>query len=470
MMLTNPYAPPISTVAYPEFPDYEAIVARMNKPPIFANELSTDTKEGQAVLNSLLYTRYQGDVMNSIPTCSCGDLTGGYNKGLICEKCNTKCLDILDKPIESELWLYTPEGIDKFISPGVWINLSRMLTKSSWNLLEWFVNPSYPDPDMTKDVGKIIHGFNLEQKHRNLNFFYKHYDELLRKYVTLTMLRKKPRNVPNMDDVEVARVYQDLSNGVIDGVWVLLNTPLGLKHPAERKLSMFIEKYCKQPNRMFTKYLPLPSGLGVILETNNTGTWMDVTLTAAADAMYAVTQMSMSLTPKRMYVKNKRSVVCTKKLAEYSKSFLNNTAGGKEGEFRRHVFGGRLTFSMRCVIVSSNEGMPHDGLILPWGPSVQFFKMDILNKLHRRGYTPRRAMRLVDDYTNQYHPLIDEIFEELLAESEGGIWVTFQRPPSLKKGSMDLERVMGINKDASIYGIYVPVDNSSEKNLDLRRI
>lgn len=469
-MTIQQFAPPVDTVAMPNFPNYELIVARATHPILFANDIDTSSREGQEKLNSLLYTRYHGDVMSSAPKCSCGELSGVFKKNLICTNCNTPCLDVLDKPLESNLWVRVPTGIKKFITPGFWIVASRYLTKSQWNLLEWFVNPNYPDPDPTKDFGKIIHGFNLDRKQRTLNNFYDNFDWLMRQYVTLSLLRKKPRNVPDMTDADVSALYNDMYNGVVTGTWALINTPLGLKLPDERKLALFIEKYINLKERVFSQYLPLPSALGLVLETNNSGTWVDVPMATAIDAAYAVTLIGMSIAASdrkvRLGVSNRRAVICTKKMAEYSKSFITGTAGSKQGEFRRHVFGGRLAFSMRAVITSINEPHEHDEIHLPWGPSVQLFKQHIVNKLFKRKFSPKRANKLINDFTNNYHPLIDQIFQELIAESEGGIPCTFQRSPSLEKSSMQRVRVTKIKTNPRVRTISMSVNITNGPNAD----
>lgn len=468
-MTRQQFAPPVDLVAMPNFPNYERIVARATHPILFANDIDTTSREGQEKLNSLLYTRYQGDVMSSAPKCSCGELSGAYNKGLICSNCSTECLDVLDKPLESNLWVRVPDGIKKFITPGFWIVASRYLTKSQWNLLEWFVNPSYPDPDPQKDFGRIIEGFGLDRKQRTLNFFYENFEILMRRYMTLLLLRKKPRNVPDMTDEDVSRLYQDMFEGHVSGTWALINTPLGRKLSDERKLALFIEKYIEQKDRVFSQYLPLPSALGLVLETNNSGTWVDVPMATASDAMYAVTLIGMSISAAdkkvRFGVCNRRAVICTKKMAEFSKAFITGTAGSKQGEYRRHVFGGRLPFSMRAVITSINEPHEHDEIHLPWAPSIQLLKMHIVNKLFKKyGYTPKRANKLINDFTNNYHPILAEIVDELIAESNGGIPCTFQRSPSLEKASMQRVRITKIKKDPRIRTISMSVNITNGPN------
>lgn len=468
------FPPPVATVEMPDFPNYEKVVAAATYPVLIANDIDTTTREGQNKLNSLLYTRYQGDVMKAVPKCSCGALSGPFNKGLTCGNCNTQCLDVLDKPLESNLWVRTPDGVDKFIAPGWWAVTSRYLSKTQWNMLEWFVNPTYPDPDpkKQKDYAKIIDGFGLEKSQRNLNFFYQNFATIMRLYVTLMLLRKKPRNIDGMTDTQIAQAFQDLREGKVEGTWLLINTPLGEKNLDDRKLALFIEKYILEKERVFTKYLPMPSALGVVLETNNSGTWVDVSMATASDAMYAVKQIGISIANSDKKIKfgvcNRRAVLCTKKMAEFGKAFISGTAGSKQGEYRRHVFGGRLAFSMRAVITSINCTHEHDELHIPWAPAVAMFKMHILNKLKRKGFSPKLAHKFIDDHTNNYHPLLDQIFQELILEAGGGIPCTFQRPPSLEKASMQRCRITRVKIDPRIRTISMSVNITNGPNADKR--
>lgn len=466
------FPPPVAFVEMPDFPNYEKIVASATYPVLIANDIDTTTREGQNKLNSLLYTRYQGDVMKAVPKCSCGEMSGPFNKGLICPNCNTQCLDVLDKPLESNLWVRTPDGIDKFITPGFWAVASRYLSKTQWNMLEWFINPTYPDPDpkKQKDYAKIIEGFNLEKQQRNLNFFHENFAIIMRLYVTLMLLRKKPRNIEGMSDEDIARAFHDLREGNVEGTWLLINTPLGDKNSDDKKLALFIEKYIANKERVFSKYLPMPSALGVVLETNNSGTWVDVSMATASDAMYAVKQIGISIANSdkkiKLGVSNRRAVLCTKKMAEFGKAFISGTAGSKQGEYRRHVFGGRLAFSMRAVITSINETHAHDELHIPWAPAVAMFKIHIMNKLMRKGFSPKLAHKFIDDHTNNYHPLLDQIFKELIAEAGGGIPCTFQRPPSLEKSSMQRCRITKVKTDARIRTISMSVNITNGPNAD----
>lgn len=445
--MNHVYPPLAPTVAHLDFPDYERIIANLPMPPIIANNLETDTKEGFDKVKNLLFTRYQGDTLSSTPKCACGELTSGWNKGLICDICGTECVHVLDKPLESTVWLEVPEGIDRFISPGFYSVLSTMLTKSGFNLVKYLIDPAESDPLPKNPLYNTVQLLGLTKKERNLNFFQLNFEVILRRIVSYTLIKKKPKGIPGMHDHEIKEHMSALYENHLIGPELLVNTNLGIKFSAEKKLAKFVLKYIAQPERAFTKYLPMPAAAGIILESNKSGTWGETPLLVALDALFTITRIKKSHKARSLNFRNARSVAATEKMAEYAKAFIKNTAGSKEGLFRRHICGGRVPFSMRAVISSINAPHHHDEIWLPWTQAVQFFKLDIVNKLSRRGYGPKQAVRIIDNHTENYSPLLDEIFQELIQESGGGIWVTFQRSPSLVKASIQLVKVTKIKND-----------------------
>lgn len=458
----------VKTVCHIDFPNYEKRVAQLPVPPIMANQIDTSTKEGVERLNNLLYTRYQGDVLSATPKCNCGELIGGYNKGLICGTCGTECVDVLDKPLETTLWIEVPDGIEKFIGPGFWIVLSKALTIANFNLLEWLVDSRYPDPPFKHEYSYVIEMLGIDKKSRNLNFFYHNFEGIMRRIVTYSILKKKPKNIPGISQEEIVDIYRAMNSDHAIGPEILTQTALGNKYRDEKKLALFVLKYIKQPERVFTRYLALPSALGIILETNNTGTWAETSLVSAIDAMYAITQIPLTLGSTKISMRNRRAVIATKKMAAYSESYIKESAGAKEGEFRRHICGGRTPFSIRAVITSINEPHRHDELWLPWVPAVQFFKLDIINKLtNEHNFSNRIANRMVEDSTKCYNSLIDSIMKQLIEESKGGVWVTFQRSPSLKKPSIQLLLITRVKTDVNDRTISMSINITNGPNIYL---
>jgi hypothetical protein len=72
---------------------------------------------------------------------------------------------------------------------------------------------------------------------------------------------------------------------------------------------------------------------------------------------------------------------------------------------------------MRAVISSMSDKHDHREVHIPWGQAIELLKVHLISKLIRRGYPFIKAFNLVEKSGNQYHPLIDELFKELIKES-----------------------------------------------------
>ena len=468
------YAPPIEEFGEIALPNYERVVARMSRPPLIANDIDSSTKEGEEQLQSILFTRFQGDIISAMPMCACGSLMGGVNHGLVCEVCQVECKNQLERPIETNLWIRTLEGIEKFIAPGFWVILTPALTARGWCLLDWLVTSDYLDPSPDNRFFSVVANLDIENKDRNLNFFYHNFEKIMYTIVLQLLLKKKPRDVTGLSNEDIANLYRGLRDETITAYHVLLETPLGDKLTEEKEFAAFVKKMVGQKECVFTKYIPMPSSAGMVLESNNSGTWFDKVMLIAVDAMYTITSVDKTIQDKTLKFRNGKVVACIKKMAEYSQEYIRKRIMGKKGLFRGHFFGGRQPFSMRCVIGPIIGPHKSDELHLPWAPSVQIFKLHITNKLLKRGsdpvygrWTPKSIARFIDSYTNRYHPILDEIFEELIAEAaHGGIKCIFNRPPSLEKGSIQCLRVTKIKKDPRIKTISMPINITNPFNAD----
>lgn len=73
----------------------------------------------------------------------------------------------------------------------------------------------------------------------------------------------------------------------------------------------------------------------------------------------------------------------------------------------------------------------------------------ILNRLYHRGYSYKKAITFLIYHNRIYHPLLDEIFQEIIAGSERGLPAFFNRNPSLHRGSIQLVRITHVKPDAN---------------------
>ena len=162
--------------------------------------------------------------------------------------------------------------------------------------------------------------------------------------------------------------------------------------------------------------------------------------------------------PASQTVREVRAVKAISQLASYYRTFQQEALRGKYGWFRKHVFGSRLHFTFRAVISSLSERHSYDELHLPWSLSVTAFKIHLTSKLIKRGFTPNQINEFLYEHVLKYHPLLDELFQELVSESPcGGIPVVFQRNPSLARTSAQTLRVTRVKTDVDINTISLSV-------------
>lgn len=369
---------------YLEIVSHDEMFNQLTTPPIIVNELEFYTTEDRERIRSLIYTRYEGDALELLPSCECGLWTGGYRLGRTCPECNTPVLPITERPLESAVWIAPPNGVHALINPEVWTILKKSLTISNFDILEWLVNTNYKTPANEPPVLKKL---RQHIPKRSLNYFVEHFDEIVDLLMRFRVFKGRVRDRQDM-----------------------------------------LEFIRQNRNKIFSKYLPIPSKLGFIAEESPMGTFADHSMKQAIEAVLSIVHLNSRVIPPSQRVLENSAVRVITQLAEYYHNFIANSLSGKPGWFRKHIFGGRPHFTFRAVISSLSAKHEYDELHLPWSLSVMLLRTHLLGKLFQRGYTYIEATQLLNEYGYQYSPLLDELFQELIAEGPGpGIPTLFQR-------------------------------------------
>ena len=404
--------------------NHDELFSSMTGTPVIVNDFDTSSQEDKERLNNLIYTRYEGDSLEVLPTCDCGQVSGEYNVGVRCDNCGSECVAVTERPLESLLWIAAPQGVKTLINPDAWIILSSYLTWNGYNMLEWMTNPSYKIPqDITLKSIKKFREMGLE---RGINYFYDNFDAIV-----AMLFERKLFKCDNKD---------------VDG------------------LANFIQRY---RDCIFSQHIPIPSKLAFITESTATGIYTDTSMTPAIDAIRTISTLENSLSPVSLRTRQSRAVQAVAKLADYYKTFFKTQLATKYGWFRKHVFGSRLHFSFRAVISSISDNHYYEELHLPWSMSVMLFKAHLSSKLLKRGFTPNEAIKFLYEHTLTHHPLLEELFNELIREApEGGIPVILQRNPTLTRLSAQRLRVTKIKTDPAINTVSVSVLVLSGMNAD----
>jgi hypothetical protein len=373
--------------------DHDKIFNSLQDEPIIINDLSNTTVEDRELIDHLVLTRYSSDTISVLPRCQCGKLKNEFLIGVVCDHCHTEVQPV-NNDLSSLVWLRKIAGTPGLFNPHFWIMLERFLFKSNFNVLRWLTDTTYNPPikeprviTQIKEMGTIKRGYN--------NFF-DNFDYIFNKIAWLK-------------DYGTTAVAKEKRLDMID----------------------LIEK-----NRHFitSNHVSLPNKILLVLENTNKGIYVDFNITELLDAIAMASDSEKTLGVTSRTIENRAAKIMFK-LSKFYESYYHKFWNKKTGLFRKHVFGSRTHFSFRSVITSITEPHKYDEIKCPWGIGLTAFRPHVVNKLLKHGYTLSNAIELIYTHVYKYHPLLDQILQELLAEANGRICVLLQRNPSLLQGS-----------------------------------
>jgi len=404
--------------------DLEAAYRCATTPPRLINEFDVSLTDEVERLNHLVYTHYEGDTLSIVPSCDCGHITGEYNHGIVCPICHTEVLTVTERPLESLLWIAPPKGGKSFVNPRVWSILSGVFTHRTINYLEWFCDPLAQLPESYPPFVDRLNKLGLE---RGLDAFIEHFDEYWAIFNEQGLFNAKPQTVEATNE--------------------------------------FVRRY---RNVLFTRFLPVPSRLSFITEGTVTGSYADDTMVPMIDAIRTVSATEFSNYPLSKARVQSRMCKIQRLVSEYHRLTYADSIAGKTGLYRKNIYGARLHFTYRAVIVSIAGPHRYDELHLPWSLSVQLFRTHLTSKLFRRGFNPRAASRQINEAVTCYDPLIDELFHELIRESRGGLGIPtlLGRNPTLQRGSIQRFYISKIKTDVTDNAIGLSVMVLKAPNAD----
>lgn len=410
---------------------YDDMFHRLSHPAIMMNDFNIDLEADRLKLNNLIYASLDGDSLSSTASCDCGEITGMDNYGIRCNQCLSLVMPITEKPLESLLWLRVPQGISAFINLTVWRILSKNLTHSNFNILEYLCNPRY-SPDGKLPVDKLRKLDRLEIP-RGYNNFVENYD------VIITALFKAGLVGPSAS----AR--------------------------RRKKILRFLQENF---DRTFSQYLPFPTRLSFIKENANNRITADPKMVSAVNAAHILIgidnrEHSESQPPLAQALKEARVVAAHQNFNEYYKTFESEIIFKKPGVARKLIYGTRPYWGFRAVITSRQKPHRQDAIEMPWSASTLLFKVHLQNKLLKQDYIPNEMQALIYENTLRYHPELDRLFKELLAESPNGTIPTiFGRNPTLTRGSVGFNQIDNIKTDPTDNTVSMSPLNLIDKNAD----
>lgn len=369
------------------------------------NDMESITEEDRKRIEQVTTSVFsQTDVFSNEPHCECGKITGGYNLGIVCPKCHTAVSEMFSKELIPRVWLRHPNGVALLINPLVWTMLSFKFTVSGFNLIEWLCNTDYSPPGSTPtELLEEVRELGIQ---RGYNFF-------------------------------------------VNNFFHILEHLYSLKRWAKTRGDHLYKLIHEQKECVFSTHLPLPNKALLIKEDTNVGPFIDQMVVSIINAIQMIRSIDTPTSQLSIRQRENRTVKTLAQMAEFYYESYHQLFAKKAGLIRRHACGTRGHWTSRAVISSNTRPHAYDELELSWGQAVTIFTVHLKSKLFRMGYTPNEAAALLYHYTNEYNPLIDQLLQELIAETAGqrGFSGIFVRNPSLSRASTERMRITKVKTD-----------------------
>lgn len=384
---------------YLEVQDNDAIFAAQQTPPIIINYVRTATSDEKSAFNELIYSVFDGDVMDNVARCECRALVGACNIGALCTNCGQPVLSRDLGNIEPLLWIQTPEDPSgdgpRLMNPAILEKLCDHFVRNNFSIIRYLVDSTYRVE--CKIPGMM---FYLEEKgiHRGYKYFYDNYDYIISCLLEHKLFRRK-RNQVEEYPIEI---------------FLRLNRHI-----------------------TFCDHVPLPNKTMLVIEDTPTGSYRDKSIEFAIDAMRTVAGLDLVVKGYRPSIKLNRMIKALFLLIDFVNAYVKNCVRGKPGAIRKHAIATRVHFAYRAVIISNTKPHDYEELYMPWGAATSMLRLHLMNKLYKLGLTQREGVSFLNKHAAKYHPLLDRLFKELIAEAGyKGIPVLLCRNPTLMRGSI----------------------------------
>jgi len=364
--------------------DLNEMFNKLADPPIIINDLSNSSDEERKLISEIITTRYSSDMISLLPSCRCGATKGEFSTNIKCNYCGTNVTSQVENEVESSVWFRKPVGVNKLISPIIWIMLKARFKRSGFSIIQWLTDTTYrPNVKQPLVVNKIVDA-GIQRSYNN---FVDNFSSI-------------------MDFLFSLKEFQ-LKKNTVDYLKILID---------------------QNKNTVFSDYIPLPNKSFLIIEKTNLGTYVDFIVIEAIDAIEMLVSIDKAFYDQNIRSKENRTAKAISKLSDFYEKFYKLNLSPKSGQFRKHIFGTRTNFSFRAVISSLTDTHEYDTIQVPWGVGLTAFRPHLINKLLKIGYDLNSAIGLLWGHVERYSPLLDSLLQELISESiNKSIYVTIQR-------------------------------------------
>lgn len=389
--------------------NFDDLYRRVTTDKFLINHIDVFDHETKEIIDAIITKNYNEDNISIVPSCQCGEVKGTYYVGETCHRCNTKVASTLDDNLSFLLWLKQPEGVERFISPKVMaMLLDRYKVTANINMLEWLLLPSinidYSKAKAKKvKLDKIMFNLKANGVQRGYNYFVENFFHVVQVLEDSFVVGKNTTSVEFMDFLRA------------------------------------------NADKIFSEYLPFPNKVIFATESNELGKFMDKSLIGPINVIRRMT--GIDLHTRTPAVKQARVAASIIDLAKFYIAYFKTVLFHKNGLIRQHVSSTRAHFTARAVITSLTTIHAYDEIHIPWSVACTLLREHILNRLYKRNYSYKQAINFLMYHNRIYHPVLDEIFKEIVGSVEGGLVCLFNRNPSLHRGSIQRVRITRVKTD-----------------------
>lgn len=389
--------------------NYDDIYNRLKSDKILLNHQDILNSESKATLDQLIMKNYSEDNISLIPSCSCGETTGTYYVGEICPTCNTAVTSGVDDDIAFLLWVEKPAGVMPFINTTILqILVDRYkITKPSVSLVKYLLLPNLPIDSQNRKNYHIL---------EKLEFI--------------------------LANKGIKRGYNSFIQNFFDIVEIL-EFNFGKAKKIEKE--EFVAWIRSLGNVIFSDHLPFPNRVVFAIDSNELGDFIDKSLLDPINAMRRLTGIDLYTKPST--VKQNKVAKSLLELSGFYFNYMHNSFFIKPALIRKHISSSRSHFTLRTVIVSIPGPHTYDEIYLPWSLSCTLFREHILGQLRKRGISYKKAVNHLLFHNKIFCPIINEIFNEIIACSGDGVRGMLNRNPSLHRGSIQAVRITRVKTD-----------------------
>lgn len=398
--------------------DFNEQLESLNGDYICINDL--DPIADMELINRLTVTTYEGSTFSLTPSCSCGMTTRethpDKNIGDKCDYCFTEIAVPSSRKLSSTVWLRAPDGVPAMINPrflGTMLVVFETRNHQKDTIIHWLLDPYFKGLQGDPGIQYIEENTSIK---RGLKYFIEHADEIMELICT--------------DD----NVFP--------------------KKQAER--AQLLEVYRRDKHVLFPTHLPLTDKSFNVIERSHLGNYIDV---QAFNPYMEMINTIIGL--KRL--KNKPSLSKCEHaaaktlfgLVDYYNNYISVFHNKKAGEYRKQIYGSRLPWTSRQVIVSLTDPHDYDEIHFPWAGMIPLYEYHLTNLMFKDGFTPNQIKARLHRAISNYDEYIDSLFDRLISESpyrtklsgKPGLPAIHNRNPSLKMASLQQVYITKVKKD-----------------------